>query len=173
MRFRFPAGRYHATPWGSNVNEAEVEWPPSPWRILRALIATWHWKVDAEEFSEEALAALIHRLAEEPPHFRLPAASHAHSRHYMPTRDGRSETKTLIFDAFARVDPDDPLLAIWPDIELDEAERRLLDVLLTRMGYLGRAESWGRGLARRRLGRVLRQRPGDRWGGPPGGSRQA
>jgi CRISPR-associated protein Csb2 len=60
----------------------------------------------------------------------------------MPTRDGRSETKTLIFDAFARVDPDDPLLAIWPDIELDEAERRLLDVLLTRMGYLGRAESW-------------------------------
>jgi len=40
IELRFPAGRYHATPWGSHVNEGAVEWPPSPWRLLRALIAT-------------------------------------------------------------------------------------------------------------------------------------
>jgi len=39
ISFKFPAGRYHATPWGRHVNEGAVEWPPSPWRILRALEA--------------------------------------------------------------------------------------------------------------------------------------
>lgn len=44
ISFRFPAGFYHATPWGRHVNEGEVEWPPSPWRVLRALQATWFLK---------------------------------------------------------------------------------------------------------------------------------
>jgi CRISPR-associated protein Csb2 len=38
LRLRFPGGRYHATPWGHHVNEGQVEWPPSPWRLLRALM---------------------------------------------------------------------------------------------------------------------------------------
>lgn len=37
----FPAGRYHATPWDRHVNEGAVEWPPSPWRLLRSLVAVW------------------------------------------------------------------------------------------------------------------------------------
>jgi len=28
IELEFPAGRYHANPWGRNVNEGEVEWPP-------------------------------------------------------------------------------------------------------------------------------------------------
>lgn len=47
LKLRFPGGRYHATPWGHHVNEGLIEWPPSPWRLLRALIAcgftTQHW----------------------------------------------------------------------------------------------------------------------------------
>ncbi len=42
LAFRFPLGRYHANPWDRAVNEGASEWPPSPWRILRALVATWH-----------------------------------------------------------------------------------------------------------------------------------
>ena|GEM_PF-6598726 len=42
LAFTFPGGRYHATLWNRHVNE---EWPPSPWRILRALIAVWHRKL--------------------------------------------------------------------------------------------------------------------------------
>ena len=40
LSVRFIAGRYHATPWGHHVNEGLIEWPPSPWRILRALLAS-------------------------------------------------------------------------------------------------------------------------------------
>ncbi len=139
---RFPAGRYHATPWGRHVNEADVAWPPEPWRLLRALVAAWHRKADRERFPEPVLAGLIDALAERPPLYGLPNAVHAHSRHYMPTREGARETKVLVFDAFCRVDADDPLIIAWPGLVLPDDQAALLDHLLARLGYLGRAESW-------------------------------
>lgn len=139
---RFPAGRYHANPWDRHVNEAEVEWPPSPLRLLRSLIAIWHRKGDQERFPEPVLEALLGSLAEETPLYRLPRATLGHSRHFMPVRSGRTETKTLVFDAFLRLDPGDELLVVWPRTVLPTPEGELLDHLLERMGYLGRAESW-------------------------------
>ena len=61
--FTFPAGRYHATPWGRNVNEADVAWPPEPVRILRSLIATWWRKADQARFPKAMLDDLIDALA--------------------------------------------------------------------------------------------------------------
>ena len=38
----FPLGRFHATRWNQNPYEdRHGEWPPSPWRLLRALAARW------------------------------------------------------------------------------------------------------------------------------------
>jgi CRISPR-associated protein Csb2 len=142
IAFRFPAGHYHANPWGRHVNEADVAWPPDPWRILRALIATWHRKADREAFPEDRLAALIDRLAEEAPVYRVPLAIHAHTRHYMSTREGSKEKATLIFDAFARLDPAEPLIVAWPKTTLAPDEHALALHLVERIGYLGRAESW-------------------------------
>ena len=59
LELRFPAGRYHATPWGRHVNEGAVEWPPSPWRIVRALIATWYLK--ARDIPEATIRSLVER----------------------------------------------------------------------------------------------------------------
>lgn len=142
IAFRFLAGRYHSTPWGAHVNEAALEWPPSPWRVLRGLIAVWHRKVDPEEISEERLEQLIEELAQGPIHYAVPAATHAHTRHYMPIRDGRGEKPTLVFDAFASVSPTDDLVMLWPQLALDDDARARLALLLRRLGYLGRAESW-------------------------------
>ena len=44
IKLRFPGGRYHATPWGRHVNEGAVEWPPSPYRLVRALYDAWKRK---------------------------------------------------------------------------------------------------------------------------------
>lgn len=143
IAFRFPAGRYHATPWGRHVNEAEVEWPPSPWRILRALVATFHRKAWAERYSVETLDKLVAALAEKLPEYQLPRATRSHSRHYMPQgrfKAGREET-TLVFDAFARIDPEVALIAHWP-LELHSEQAALLADLLQDLGFLGRAESW-------------------------------
>lgn len=141
LSFTFPAGRYHATPWDRHVNEGAVAWPPEPWRILRGLIATWHHKLKYTGAHNEAtLRSLIESLSAELPVYRLPVASHNHTRHYMPQFGaGRA---SLVFDAFAAVDRSDPLIIMWQGIELSVEQRTLLDDLLSVMGYLGRAESW-------------------------------
>ena len=145
LAFRFPAGRYHATPWGRNVNEADVAWPPEPWRLLRALIAAWWRKGDRARWSEEDLARLIDTLAETLPEYNLPSgAIHAHTRHYMPTGGldkGRPKT-TLVFDAFVRLPRDSTLVAAWPRVTLEPGPFALAADLAQAVGYLGRAESW-------------------------------
>jgi len=141
LAFTFPAGRYHATPWDRHVNEGAVAWPPEPWRILRALIATWHHKLKhGERYSEATLEALIESLAVNPPEYTLPAASHSHTRQYMPQFSAGKTS--LIFDAFTAVDRTEPLGIVWPNVELPDDQRSLLDDLLAVIGYLGRAESW-------------------------------
>ena len=138
LRFHFPAGRYHATPWGRHVNEAAIAWPPEPLRILRALIACHHRKADRTRFADESLADLIDALAAQLPVYSLPEAVHAHTRHYMPA----PVKTTLVFDAFARFDPQEPLIVGWPGAALSGEPRAHLEHLAGRFGYLGRAESW-------------------------------
>jgi len=69
----FHAGKYHATPWDRQVNEGAVEWPPSPWRILRALISTWYYKMQGE-IDEETIYHIILKLSSLPSFF-LPSAT--------------------------------------------------------------------------------------------------
>lgn len=140
LAFRFPAGRYHATPWGRNVNEADVAWPPEPWRLLRALIAAYWRKGDYTRWPQEVLGRLIDALAETLPVYRLPeGAVHAHTRHYMPQARGRT---TLIFDAFVRIPEQGSIVAAWPAAMLDAETFSLGADLAGAVGYLGRAESW-------------------------------
>jgi CRISPR-associated protein Csb2 len=136
LSLRFPARRFHATPWDRQVNEGAVEWPPSPWRLLRSLVATWHHKFP--DVPEEQIRQLVDSLSS-PPLFHLPKAFQAHLRHYMPTVTGN---QTKVFDTFVVVDPADRLHVVWPDLSLDESQRQLLDRLLKAMSYFGRAESW-------------------------------
>ena len=141
LSFRFLAGRYHATPWGRNVNEADVAWPPEPWRLLRTLIAAYWRKGDHARWSEDALDRLIDTLAATPPVYRLPEGTvHTHTRHYMP-QQARGKT-TLIFDAFLRMPEQATMVAAWPDVTLDADLFALAADLAEAIGYLGRAESW-------------------------------
>jgi len=141
VKLRFPGGRYHATPWGHHVNEGLIEWPPSPWRLLRAFIACGF---SSQGWSEVPPVArrLIDKLAAALPLYHLPAASAAHSRHFMPVgvlAKGREQT-TLVFDTWANVGSGE-LLIRWP-CELDADEVDLLVKLAAALGYLGRSESW-------------------------------
>jgi CRISPR-associated protein Csb2 len=139
--FTFPGGRYHATPWGRNANEADVAWPPEPVRILRTLIATWWRKADQDAFPKAGLDDLIDALAQEAPLYRLPEAVHSHIRAFMPA----PERKTLIYDAFLRLGSDAKLIVLWPNAALTADQHALAAHLLERIGYLGRAESWADG----------------------------
>jgi CRISPR-associated protein Csb2 len=137
IKLDFPAGRWHATAWGSHVNEGIPEWPPCPWRLCRAIIAAWHWK---HRRDEAVLRSLVENLAAQLPDYHLPSASAAHTRHYMPVVAGPKETKTKVFDSFVHVTKDQSLWIRW-NVELSSDERALLATLLGTLNYMGRAES--------------------------------
>ncbi len=43
LRQTFPLGRFHANPWRTfPFEDPHGEWPPSPWRLLRAILARSH-----------------------------------------------------------------------------------------------------------------------------------
>ena len=146
----FPARRYHATPFGHHVNEGVIEWPPSPWRLLRALLAvgyaTQGWEAVFSEpvrsVPPPVAASLIEKLAGVLPTYTLPPAIGAHTRHYMPVArlDGDREGTTLVFDTWAQIEKGE--LAVTWQVALDAAESELLGRLVGALGYLGRSESW-------------------------------
>jgi len=146
IEINFTASRYHATPWDHHVNEGVVEWPPSPWRLLRALLATWHLKA-RDEVSDSTLSTLLETLAEEAPNYCVPLRSTAaHTRHYMPigkvAKESGLEVTRKVFDTFVHTSSNEALVVRWSHVTLPEDARGALAVLLNRLGYLGRAESW-------------------------------
>lgn len=61
LRQEFPLGRYHATPWRVNpFDDPHGEWPPSPWRMVRAVTARWYQL--AREMESEPNIAELERL---------------------------------------------------------------------------------------------------------------
>lgn len=140
----FPAGRYHATPWGRHVNEGAPEWPPSPWRFLRALVATWKRKLD-DRLTQPQAEGLLRSLTA-PPQFVLPPASTGHTRHYMPWFKKGPDDRTLVFDAFVALPRKAQTVVLWPDVAHENAlspeQRAQLEMLLAHLNFLGRAEAW-------------------------------
>lgn len=137
VRFRFPGGLYHATPYGRHVNEGEVEWPPSPWRVARALVATGFTKLGWTEVPA-GLRRLLHALGGEAPVWWVPPGTLGHSRHYLPQYD---DATSKVLDAWVRLPRDAWSYATWSTAPTED-ERGALDALVAHLGYLGRSESW-------------------------------
>ena len=135
IRLRFLTGRFHATPWGHHVNEGVAEWPPSPWRLLRALVATFY-RARPADVTEAQLRHVLTTLAL-PPAFYLPPATTAHTRHY-----DVANQSVKFFDTFVALNPADAVVCVWPEAELVDGDRTALAALLASLGTFGRAESW-------------------------------
>lgn len=140
LEIRFPLGRYHANPWNRAVNEGATEWPPSPWRVLRALIATWYTRWP--DLPSGAMDGLLEALAD-PPSYWTPRARAGHTRHYLPDlehRKGEQGNTDLTLDPFLSVSRDEKLLVQW-DADLTAEQREVLGKLAELIPYLGRADS--------------------------------
>lgn len=134
----FQAGRFHATPWGRNVNEGVAEWPPSPYRLARGLIDVA--KRRFPEWSNERLEAAIAPLAA-PCELELPPASTGHTRSFLSSNDRDASKKQKIFDAFVVVERGARVVFCF-DAVVSLATRQDLVALASELPYLGRAESW-------------------------------
>src|SRR5712692_3975846 len=139
VKLTFPGGRYHATPWGRHVNEGVPEWPPSPWRLLRALVAVW--KRTCLDLSEAQVKRVLSSLVY-PPRFHLPPHRVAHTRHYMPWEKKGPADRTLVFDTFVCINRKADLLIHWPEATLTGDDREALAKLAGNLTSFGRAEGW-------------------------------
>ena len=240
ISIRFLTGRAHLHPWQSHHSEGRVEWPPSQWRLLRAIVAVagrgltslpdpddvpapspelevrvsgmsrlktrgvpkearkkllfseakqtltlkepltdeeaTAWKIanpgdfalaidqlkdrvaapapaamadmDDDDIPLSRLADLLGALSSTPSIW-LPKTSGGHTRQYFPIHEGGivKNTGSAVFDTFATIAKDQPLLFYWPEVILDEQQRLDLNLILGRMTYFGRAESWSRAQA--------------------------
>lgn len=140
LTITLPFGRYAATPWGKHVNEGAVEWPPSPWRIVRALTSSWHnhHRGLAESPVLDALGLLCGA-----PRYHLPPSGNGVTRHYMPASDhtsGHAISTDLVLHAFRATAPDASLHVAWP-VQPTDGQLDILGQLASTVSYLGRAES--------------------------------
>jgi CRISPR-associated protein Csb2 len=117
-----------------------AEWPPSPYRLLRALYDVWQRK--CFDLPAEAVGAVLEALSEKPPRFDLRIASASHTRSYLNANGTDPNDKNLVFDPFLVFDQLDACYLTWAELELGEQARSLLGRLLGHMDYLGRSESW-------------------------------
>jgi CRISPR-associated protein Csb2 len=157
LRQEFPLGRFHATPWRVNpFDDPHGEWPPSPWRLVRAVTARWYqWAREAEREPDRAeLERLQATLCQSTYAFHLPADARKGRplRQYHPTEFGwrpaakkkagtRSYGTSLVQDNYWCVPPEVP---VWWLIEGEAWTgelRALLSKCLDRITYFGRAET--------------------------------
>ena len=157
LRQEFWLGRFHATPWRVNpFDDPHGEWPPSPWRLARAITARWYqWAREAEkepilEELEELQAALCKSTYAF--HLATNARKGSPLRQYHPTEFGwrpaekkkagtRSYGTSLVQDNYWCIPPEAP---VWWFIDSESWRPDLVAMLgqcLSRMTYLGRAET--------------------------------
>lgn len=156
LRQRFTMGRFHATPWRANpFADPHGEWPPSPWRLARAVIARWHQLRREEPGHEESeLDALVRALATSRVGFYLPRTASRGSgvRQYHPAEFKKvppekkqpglkTHNRTLFPDNWWSLPEDDPVYWFLDGADWTDALLRTLDSCLDRTTYFGRAES--------------------------------
>jgi CRISPR-associated protein Csb2 len=143
---RFPYGRFYAHPWGQNpVRVAEAEWPPSPWRLLRAIAAAWFRRNPGLPASCE-FSTLMETLGQELPVMKLPPVSFSKTVHYHPN-PGVPSGKVRHENHFVAVGGD--VLFQWTLAKIASKNRgaeavrikTTLEDLVVDISYFGRAES--------------------------------
>lgn len=155
---QFPLGRFYATRWNqSPFEDRHGEWPPSPWRLLRAMAARWiQYSRESGDEDISLRDVLLKTLASEVPSFCLPdftwraepAVRQYHKTGVEWTAKGKKDAgykkamTTLVPDHCRAIPSSQSIFWFWPSIEAMPTRLiNLLDQLLRRILYFGRAES--------------------------------
>lgn len=143
IQIRFDAAHFHATPWQNQVNEGIVEWPPSPFRLLRTIVSA---AFNRTEVTSEQLGELVENLVRSPPAILAVPVAQAQSRHYMPQYGEGKTTKILDTSAVLERGGEGErpwhVAYVWESLELDSELANALSTICSQVTYFGRAESW-------------------------------
>ena len=143
IKVEFHTHQYQACAWGNHHSEGVIDWPPAPWRILRAIVAG-SYAVNLQPKYLEALKGVLHKLAADLPSYTLPPVTYIQHRSPRPQVNLKTAKvgpgKTL-YSAGLLMSADQRVLYIqWP-IEITEVEELVLNLCLAGLTYFGRKES--------------------------------
>ncbi len=152
LRLTFPWGRYYAHPWGLNpARLREAEWPPSPWRLLRALAAGW-FRANSGQVPTRELFTLLENLGKELPEIAAGPVAFSQTVHWQPNYESAkkgtddfskgqygAKGKNRHENHFAAIGS--PVFFCWKNLTRDKQQRSLLASILPHVSYFGRAES--------------------------------
>src|SRR6266571_563652 len=131
ISIRFLTGRAHLHHWQAHHSDGKVDWPPLPWRLLRALVAAAGSGLttlpdpmapllpdtDGDEVPLSRLTSLLGAIAG-PPDIWLPHTGGGHTRQFLPIHEAHTvkNSGSAVFDTFVCVSKDAPIYCYWPDV---------------------------------------------------------
>src|SRR6266568_252651 len=147
VQLTFPWGRYYAHLWGINPTRLrEAEWPPSPWRLLRALVSAW-FRAHPGEVPDAHCVALVEALGQELPEIGTGKVSFGHTVHWQPNF-GAADSADKAAASYKNTRHENHFAAVhravffrWRNVDLAPERHRTLETLLAELTYFGRAES--------------------------------
>jgi CRISPR-associated protein Csb2 len=139
----FHTNQYQACAWGNHHSEGVIDWPPAPWRLLRA-IAAGSYNVHLAEKHLPTLKLLLHKLAAVLPSYTLPPTTYIQHRSPRPQVNPKTAKvgpgKTLYSAGLLMSSEHSQLFIHWP-VELSDTEELVLQLCLSGLTYLGRREA--------------------------------
>lgn len=140
IKIELIANRYHANPWNRAHVEGTVEWPPSPWRLLRAICAGGF----ASGATQAEIIPVVEKLAQSLPSFHLPIGTYLQTR--SPRKDVSHTTDLFkmgkdVCDAYLNFDASDRTIWVQWSVVLAESEQLFLARCIAYCRYLGRREA--------------------------------
>lgn len=144
IKIKFEANRYNATPWQNNVNENIPEWPPSIYRLYRAIIDSWKRKYinSKDKIAKDNIMKIFEILTHVNPYYKIPEYTQSYTVSYMNVKTNTNLSKSdsaLIYNPFIYIK--DCLYIVF-NVDIDNESREILNKVLSGINFLGRSESW-------------------------------
>lgn len=131
---------YGANPWNTAHIEGKVEYPPSPWRILRSILAGFYLC----QGKPIALNSALYKLSQVHPEFYLPATTYTQHRYYR--KDQTNDANLYkggrkVIEPALRFHPEDNTIWVrFPNVIFSPEEQTAIVQVLPYCRYLGRSE---------------------------------
>jgi CRISPR-associated protein Csb2 len=136
--------QYQANDWHHAHCEGLIDWPPAPWRILRAIVAG-SYNVHLPKKHQATLKGLLHKMAQVEPEYYLPHATYIQHRsprpQMKPGKPPEIKPGKTLYAAGLLLDEEDSTLFIRYPFELSETEDLVLRLIFNGLTYLGRKEA--------------------------------
>ena len=142
IKISLTLNQYHGNAWHHAHCEGLIDWPPAPWRILRAIVAG-SYNVNFSQEQQVILKQVVWKMAQVSPSYYLPPTAYLQWRSPRPQvqKDASIAPGKILYCACLLVPEDDSAIYCNYNVDCSEEEWKILQQVMQGITYLGRRES--------------------------------